>query len=134
MDSRNASLFALLFSACASPQTSPPAPIAETEATASSAPPPAASIVPSAPEPAPAPPELSSKSVDLPGAEGPVSLDLIAYDHEHGRIWVPVGDTGSVDVFDIAAGTFQARRRIQNRSARDARAQACDGAELGDDR
>jgi DNA-binding beta-propeller fold protein YncE len=47
-----------------------------------------------------------ARSVELPGAKGPVSLDLIAYDHDHGRVWVPVGDTGSVDVFEISRGVF----------------------------
>ncbi|MGH7438123.1 MAG: YncE family protein [Polyangiaceae bacterium] len=54
----------------------------------------------------PAPPEIVARSLELPGAKGPVSIDLIAYDHEHGRVWVPVGDTGSVDVFEIGSGTF----------------------------
>jgi hypothetical protein len=36
-----------------------------------------------------------------------VSLDLIAYDRAHGRVWVPVGDTGSVDVFDIGSSAFK---------------------------
>ena len=43
----------------------------------------------------------------MPGAKGPVSLDLIAYDRAHGRVWVPVGDTGSVDVFDIGSSAFK---------------------------
>ena len=42
----------------------------------------------------------------LPGATGPVSLDYIAYESSRNRVWVPVGDTGSVDVFDIASSTF----------------------------
>jgi DNA-binding beta-propeller fold protein YncE len=42
----------------------------------------------------------------LPGATGPVSVDYIVYDQRFGRIWIPVGETGSVDVFDIGAGTF----------------------------
>ncbi|MGH3427588.1 MAG: YncE family protein [Mycobacteriales bacterium] len=71
--------------------------------------------VPSAP-PAPSassiatanvPPELAARSVELPGAKGPVSLDLIAYDRAHGRVWVPVGDTGSVDVLDIGSSAFK---------------------------
>ncbi len=36
-----------------------------------------------------------------------MSIDLVAYDGKHGRVWVPVGDTGSVDVFDIKSGAFQ---------------------------
>mgnify|MGYP002400852522 CR=1 FL=1 len=33
-------------------------------------------------------------------------MDYIAYEPGHARVWVPVGDTGSVDVFDVAGGTF----------------------------
>jgi DNA-binding beta-propeller fold protein YncE len=46
------------------------------------------------------------KAVPLPGAKAPVSLDYVAYEPAHARVWVPVGDTGSVDVYDVAAGTF----------------------------
>lgn len=42
----------------------------------------------------------------LPGATAPASLDYIAYDRAGARVWVPVGDTGSVDVFDIEKRTF----------------------------
>jgi DNA-binding beta-propeller fold protein YncE len=42
----------------------------------------------------------------LPGAKAPVSLDYIAYEPAHARVWVPVGDTGSVDVLDVASGNF----------------------------
>ncbi|MGH7297430.1 MAG: YncE family protein [Polyangiaceae bacterium] len=42
----------------------------------------------------------------LPGATAPVSLDYIAYDAAHARVWVPAGGTGSTDVYDVAAGTF----------------------------
>jgi DNA-binding beta-propeller fold protein YncE len=52
------------------------------------------------------PAQLTFKAVPLPGAKGPVSLDYVAYEPAHARVWVPVGDTGSVDVFDVAAGTF----------------------------
>ncbi len=36
-----------------------------------------------------------------------MSIDLIAYDRDHGRLWIPVGDTGSADMFDIKSGTFK---------------------------
>lgn len=29
-------------------------------------------------------------------------MDFIAYDRAHGRVWVPAGNTGSVDVIDVA--------------------------------
>jgi len=50
--------------------------------------------------------EWVAKFVPLPGATGPVSLDYIAYDRYGERVWVPVGDTGSADAFDITSGTF----------------------------
>ncbi|MDB4992737.1 MAG: family beta-propeller repeat protein [Myxococcaceae bacterium] len=46
------------------------------------------------------------KAFPLPGATGHVTLDYLAYDQAHGRVWIPVGETGSVDVFDTATGTF----------------------------
>jgi DNA-binding beta-propeller fold protein YncE len=42
----------------------------------------------------------------LPGATGPAFLDLIAYDPANSRVWVPVGLTGTVDVFDTRSRTF----------------------------
>lgn len=51
-------------------------------------------------------PVLTTKSFAFPGATAPASLDLIAIEREKGRVWVPVGNTGSVDVFDIAKGSF----------------------------
>jgi DNA-binding beta-propeller fold protein YncE len=44
--------------------------------------------------------------VALPGSTAPASLDYIAYEAAHARVWVPVGNTGSVDVYDIAGGSF----------------------------
>ncbi len=58
------------------------------------------------PAPAPAVAELVAKFVPLPGATGPVSTDYIVYDQPRARVWVPVGDTGSADVFEIAAHSF----------------------------
>jgi hypothetical protein len=55
------------------------------------------------PEPtAVAPPQ----SYELPGASGPVTVDYIGYEPAPPRVWVPVGDTGSVDVFDVQKATF----------------------------
>jgi len=41
----------------------------------------------------------------LPGAPptGDVFMDYIAYDRAHGRVWVPAGNTGSVDVLDATS-------------------------------
>jgi DNA-binding beta-propeller fold protein YncE len=53
------------------------------------------------------PPPPSSRpaprQIALPGAPATgVVMDFIAYDRAHHRLWVPAGDTGSVDVIDIA--------------------------------
>jgi DNA-binding beta-propeller fold protein YncE len=52
------------------------------------------------------PVKLASRAVPLPGATGPVSLDYLAIDRAAGRLWVPAGDTGSVDVLDTASGAL----------------------------
>lgn len=33
-----------------------------------------------------------------------VSMDYLAYDAAHDRVWIPAGNTGNVDVFDVKAG------------------------------
>jgi DNA-binding beta-propeller fold protein YncE len=58
------------------------------------------------PKAAVGPARLAAEPIPLPGATGPASLDYIAYDHAHERVWVPVGRTGSVDVLDIAKHSF----------------------------
>ena len=89
------------------------APVVSTTSTAPAASPPvtsspmASSPVASSPVAAGQVPELAFKSVDLPGATAPVGIDLIAYERGRARVWVPVGDTGSVDVFDIGSRSFQ---------------------------
>ena len=55
---------------------------------------------------APAGSALRARDIALPGATAPASLDYIAVDREAGRVWVPVGNTGSVDVLEIASGAF----------------------------
>ncbi len=42
----------------------------------------------------------------MPGATPPASLDYLAFEPGKSRVWVPVGNTGSADVYDTAAGTF----------------------------
>jgi DNA-binding beta-propeller fold protein YncE len=54
--------------------------------------------------------ELSFAAYALPDAKPPISLDYIAYDRARARVWVPVGDTGSVEVFDIATRRFTSVR------------------------
>jgi hypothetical protein len=46
------------------------------------------------------PPKFTMKPLPLPGANGLVMLDYFAYDRASGRLWVPAGNTGSVDVID----------------------------------
>jgi hypothetical protein len=83
------------------PPTAPPsaAPVAPVP-TVPEAPAPVAPAVP------PASPELTGKPVALPGATGPAFLDYIVYERARSRVWVPVGSTGSVDVYDVAAASF----------------------------
>jgi DNA-binding beta-propeller fold protein YncE len=59
-----------------------------------------------APAPDRGPAQLVAKPLALPGATAPVSLDYIVYEPAKARVWVPVGDTGSVDVLDVATGSF----------------------------
>jgi hypothetical protein len=43
--------------------------------------------------------------IALPGAPpGGVTMDYLAYDRVHHRVWVPAGNTGSVDVVDVVNG------------------------------
>lgn len=47
----------------------------------------------------------SLQSIALPGgAGGPVVMDYIAYDRANKRVWVPAGNTGKVDVIEMASG------------------------------
>lgn len=47
--------------------------------------------------------EYSVRMIATPGANGgPVSMDYIAYDPHTRNVWVPAGNTGSVDVIDTA--------------------------------
>jgi DNA-binding beta-propeller fold protein YncE len=45
------------------------------------------------------------RSIVLPGAPrlGGIFMDFIGYDRAHGRLWVPAGNTGSVDVIEVAS-------------------------------
>ena len=46
---------------------------------------------------------LPANAVDLPGGP-PVGMDYLAFDAANGRVWVPAGNTGNVDVVDVATG------------------------------
>lgn len=45
---------------------------------------------------------LSLRTIALPGGPGPVRMDFIAYDPASHALWVPAGNTGRVDVIDVA--------------------------------
>ncbi len=60
----------------------------------------AAAVTPSGPR------ALTVRAYTLPGTHGHASLDYLAFEPTRGRLWVPVGDTGSVDVMDPASGQF----------------------------
>lgn len=53
--------------------------------------------------PAPAPAAKPSANIALPGGP-PVTMDYLAYDAQHGRIWAPGGNTGKVFVVDEKTG------------------------------
>jgi DNA-binding beta-propeller fold protein YncE len=42
-------------------------------------------------------------AIALPGGP-PVGMDYLAFDAARGRVWVPAGNTGNVDVIDVASG------------------------------
>jgi uncharacterized protein (TIGR02246 family) len=51
--------------------------------------------------------KLIARSLLLPGADGkPVLMDYLAADRSSGRVWVPAGETGSVDVIDVQSGSI----------------------------
>lgn len=50
--------------------------------------------------------QITSRAVPIPGATPPLSFDYLATDRSAGRIYLAVGNTGSLDVFDTATGTF----------------------------
>ncbi len=103
-------LFAAL-SACEEalplPPPPPPPPAPPEPTLAAPAPPPGSVSAPAAPAaPTPGPASLVAKPLPLPGVSGSASLDYIVYEPGRSRVWVPVGATGSVDVLDVASGTF----------------------------
>src|SRR5439155_5512103 len=40
--------------------------------------------------------------IRLPGAQGLVTLDYVAFDPATARLWVPAGNTGAIDVIETA--------------------------------
>ncbi len=89
--------------------TPPPAPAPPPPAAVDSPPPPpldaGSSDSDASPSP-PARPPIASKPVPVPGATPPLSFDYLAADRHAGRVYLPVANTGSLDVFDTSIGTF----------------------------
>ncbi len=56
--------------------------------------------------PPPVTPNVSHRDLALPGATGEVSLDYLFFDRTARRLWVPAGNTGNVDVYDVASDRF----------------------------
>jgi hypothetical protein len=51
--------------------------------------------------------QLTVTQLKLPGGP-PVSMDYLAFDAGTGRLWIPAGNTGRVDVLDTASGKLEA--------------------------
>lgn len=51
--------------------------------------------------------QLEMRAIPLPGAASRVLLDYLAVDRAAGRVWVPAGETGNVDVIDTATLTIR---------------------------
>jgi hypothetical protein len=60
--------------------------------------------------PASARAQFETRPLPLPGANGPVTLDYFAFDRARGRLWVPAGNTGRVDVIDGASDEIKELR------------------------
>ncbi len=84
----------------AAPPAPPPPPIAMAEPDAGAAG--AADAGPAVPAVA----TLTARGIPLPGVTPPVSFDYLVADRARGRIWAPIGNTGSVDVLDVASGSL----------------------------
>ena len=50
---------------------------------------------------------LKSERLSLPGGPGPILMDYLAYDSGTGRLWVPAGNTGQVNVIETATRALQ---------------------------
>ena len=92
--------------ACAACKSDKPAPTAT--------PAPAPAPVPSAP--VPAAPRLSRLALPGAGSAG-VAIDYLVFDAHTSTVWVPVGDTGSIDVVDTATRTVRAVGGFPTRDA-----------------
>ena len=50
---------------------------------------------------------LKAEPLPLPGGPSPILMDYLAYDAATGRLWVPAGNTGKVDVVETSTGKVQ---------------------------
>lgn len=50
---------------------------------------------------------LANSSLSLPG-RAPIGMDYLVYEPGQGRVWVPAGNSGNVDVVDTATGKLTA--------------------------
>src|SRR5262249_37066288 len=49
--------------------------------------------------------QFTTRTITLPGATADgVFMDYLLYDPRTNTVWVPAGNTGSVDVIDVASG------------------------------
>jgi len=100
-----------LLAACGEPpRPSSPSPASSAPSIASAAPsaspaPVASASIAAVVDAGPAPSD-GPKGLAFPGVTGPVSSDFIAYEAKKNRVWIPVGNAGSVYVFDIGANAF----------------------------
>src|SRR5262245_23704347 len=92
----------LLFAFAACDKAAPSAPTSQAASGSGSAA--TATMVPSGS--APATMDAGVKPFQLPGAGSPSFLDYIAYENATSRVWVPIGDKGTVAVFDTKEATF----------------------------
>lgn len=75
------------------------------------------------------------KVIALPGGP-PVAMDYLAYDAATGRVWVPAGNTGNVDVLDVATGKLTTlggfATKVSSRPGRPARQVGPSSVTVGD--
>jgi DNA-binding beta-propeller fold protein YncE len=105
--SRTACLSAALMCSCAgAPEPPPTAAPNIADVPSATATPETRALAPSAAVIDSGPPSDSGLAVALPAVRAAAAVDYIAYEPGRERVWVPVANTGSVDVFDIATRTF----------------------------
>jgi DNA-binding beta-propeller fold protein YncE len=82
-----------------------------------------------------APPSTEGVAIPLPTTTGALSLDYLAADRARGRVWIPAGSSGSVDVLDLATRklvTLDGFATAGNGDRENARRLGPNGVSLGD--